>query len=385
MATGRRTAGGIKSSMSRPRGILRVPEVLIACASRPQGLLATLCKELRLPKTSLYRMLRTLENGGYLTHEAGHYALGPASFHMASLIGQQQRSTSFPASARPVIEWLARETSESVMLGVLSDERTMIIYVSGVNSTEPLRYTLPLGARRPLFSGASGKTVLAFMPDDERETYLANMEFFQMTPSSPAREDMPALLVQVRRDGVFHERNGSFEGASALASPIFDNEGKSMAAVSLAGPTERLDANLERFIALTKSAAERVSRGLGYMASTAGLDGIRAAERMQPRLLRPSAKEQEKRAANQRRASCRDQERLKAAVRLRQGKAEQHSADGPGDRKRAHQQAEYRTVDGPAEIAHDQIGAESPSAPVAKPRMATAKPAASSELTPRPA
>jgi DNA-binding IclR family transcriptional regulator len=240
--------------------------VLIACAARPQGgSLATLCKELQLPKTSLYRLLRTLEHGGYLTHQAGYYVPGPASFHMANLIGRRQQDTSFPASGRPSIEWLARETSESATLGILSDERTEIIYVSGVDSTEPLRYTLPIGVRRPLFSGASGKAVLAFMPEEEREAYLATVEFFQITPSSTRREELPELLAQIRRDGFIYDRNGSFDGASAIACPIFDAEGRAFAAASLAGPTERMDANRERFTMLTRSTAERISRGLGYM------------------------------------------------------------------------------------------------------------------------
>lgn len=252
--------------MSQPRGILRVPEVLSACAARPQGgSLAALCKELALPKSSLYRMLRTLEHGGYLTHHEGYYLPGPASFHMATLIAQRQHDTPFPASARPTVEWLAKETNESVMIGILSDDRTEIAYVSGVDSTEPLRYTVPIGSRRPLFSGASGKVVLAFMPREEREAYLDGITFFPMTPSSTPLEDIPDLLSSIAREGAIYDRNGSFDGASAVACPIFDSEGQVFAAISLAGPTERMDANRGRFVELTRSAAERTSRSLGYM------------------------------------------------------------------------------------------------------------------------
>ena len=269
-----RATGGKGGGESQPRGILRVPEVLTACAARPLGgSLAALCRGLQLPKTSLYRMLRTLEDGGYLTFQDGYYVPGPASFHMANLIGQRQQDTSFPASARPTIEWLARETNESVMIGVLSEERTEIIYNAGIDSPEPLRYTLPIGSRRPLFSGASGKAVLAFLAADERDAYLADVDFFQMTPSSTRREEMPEVLAQVHRSGVVYDRNGSFEGASAVACPIFDGEGQPVAAISLAGPTERMEANKDRFIALTRSAAERISRGLGYMGAYPPADG----------------------------------------------------------------------------------------------------------------
>ena len=255
-----------KHSKNRPRGVLRVPEVLVACASRPEGgSLATLGKELKFPKTSLHRLLRTLEYGGYLENRSGYYVMGPQSFHMARLIAQLQPRTTFPMSAMPTLEWLAKETSESAMLGIISEERTDIVYISAIDSTEQLRYTLPIGVRRPLFSGASGKVVLAFFTPEERTNYLAHMAFFQMTTSGTTREELPALLEQLRQDAVIYDRNGSFEGASAISAPIFDRNGAVFAAISLAGPTERMDANRDRFCALGKSAAERISRGLGYV------------------------------------------------------------------------------------------------------------------------
>lgn len=251
---------------SRPRGILRVPEVIIACASKPNGgSLAALSKELKLPKTSLHRLLRTLEHGGYLSHQAGHYVPGPASFHMAHLIGQLQPPTNFQAVARPSIERLAKETNESVMLGILSEDQNEILFVDAIDSTEPLRYTLPIGGRRALFCGASGKVALAFLSPEFQADYLARTEFFQITPSTVRKEEMPALLTQINGTGVVYDRNGNFEGASAIASPIFNNHGAVFGAVSLAGPTERTDAHLKRFQALCRDTGERISRALGYM------------------------------------------------------------------------------------------------------------------------
>src|SRR5437868_4471415 len=91
-----------------PRAILRVPEVLSALASKRAGSsLAELSQQLNVPKTSLHRLLRTLERGGYLVHQTGVYSLGPTSFRLANLIGQAAPSTVFPACARPVLEWLA--------------------------------------------------------------------------------------------------------------------------------------------------------------------------------------------------------------------------------------------------------------------------------------
>jgi DNA-binding IclR family transcriptional regulator len=83
--------------------------VLIAIAVKRGGAgLAELSQQLKLPKTSLHRLLNTLEYGGYVIRQAGLYIPGPESFRLARLIGEATPSADFPACARPVLEWLAQ-------------------------------------------------------------------------------------------------------------------------------------------------------------------------------------------------------------------------------------------------------------------------------------
>jgi IclR family transcriptional regulator, acetate operon repressor len=249
-----------------PRGILRVPEVLLACTATPQGgSLAAISKELALPKTSVHRLLRALEHGGYLEKRAGFYVPGPASFHLAHSLTRLRPEMSFPAIAQSSIEWLAGETRESVMLSMITDDRTEVVYVASIDSTEPLRYTLPVGGRRPLYQGASGKIVLAYMPEAEMEAYFAAVDFVQMTPSSITKADLHAGLDTIRKEGRFYDRNGSFEGASGLATAICDRAGTVFACVSVAGPTDRIDGNMASLLKLLGSIGERISRSVGYM------------------------------------------------------------------------------------------------------------------------
>lgn len=248
-----------------PRAILRVPEVLIALAAKREGSsLAELSVQLEVPKTSLHRLLRTLERAGYLTHQADLYLLGPASFHLASLVGKAAPSMTFPACARPVIERLAQETHETVMLGVLADRKTEIQYVDVIDSNASVRFTIPIGDRRPLFSAASGKAVLAFLPRAAQQAYLANTEFRRFTPDTTNKKALPGVLREVRERAVVFDRNGKIVGASAIASPIFDGDGKVFASVSVAGPTERIEANRKQIEPLVRTAGERISRTLGY-------------------------------------------------------------------------------------------------------------------------
>jgi DNA-binding IclR family transcriptional regulator len=262
------SARTVKHEAHGPRAILRVPEVLLALASKDSGSsLAELSAQLEVPKTSLHRLLRTLARGGYLTHQAGLYLLGPASFHMASLIGKAAPSNALPACARPVLEWLATETSETVMLGVLSDEKSEIVYVDVIVSDASVRFTIPIGDRRPLFSAASGKAALAFLPSAEQRTYMAHAEFTRFTPYTTSKKELPGLLRKVQSTAVAFDRGGKVVGASAIASPIFDRDSTVVASVSVAGPTERIELNRLQIELLARDAGERISRILGYAAA----------------------------------------------------------------------------------------------------------------------
>jgi DNA-binding IclR family transcriptional regulator len=248
-----------------PRAILRVPEVLLTLASMRDGAsLAELSQQLELPKTSLHRLLKTLEGGGYVSHQAGRYILGPEAFRLATLIGQAGPPTAFPACARPVIEWLARETGESVMLGVVSDSRAEITYVDVIDSFAPLRFTVPLGLTRPLYASAAGKAVLAFLPAEVRQDYLRKARIEPFTPFTPTKADLVKELAVIEQSGLARDCSGAFIGADAVASPVFNRDGRIFCSVAAAGPSERLDANRAQIEEAVRVAGERVSRLLGY-------------------------------------------------------------------------------------------------------------------------
>ncbi|MDE8653911.1 IclR family transcriptional regulator [Novosphingobium album (ex Liu et al. 2023)] len=248
-----------------PRAILRVPEVLMAVASELEGCSFTELRDrLELPKSSLHRLLRTLEHGGYLHQKSGCYVLGPQAEQLARKLSQALPTEDLPATSRPTIEWLARETGESVMLGVPTRDGNEIFYVEVINSATPLRFTVPLGHKRPLYAAASGQVVLAHRSREELTRYLAETEFQQLTRETLSREQLLAQLARVRERGVVLDRNGSFMGASAVASPCCDKNGDVKSAISIAGPTERIEQALDHLFRLSLEAGEKISRLLGY-------------------------------------------------------------------------------------------------------------------------
>jgi DNA-binding IclR family transcriptional regulator len=93
---------------------------------------------------------------------------------------------------------------------------------------------------------------------------VAHTEFTRFTPDTTRKKELQALLRQIRQTAIAFDRNGKVEGASAIASPIFDGEGKVFASVSAAGPTERMEMQREQIEPLVRKAGERISRILGY-------------------------------------------------------------------------------------------------------------------------
>lgn len=248
-----------------PRAILRVPEVLMAVARNAAGIgLGKLAQDLTLPKTSLHRLLRTLEHGGFVVRADGLYRPGPESFRLAAALGQAAPAAQFPACARPVLEMLAEETGETVMLSVISEKLTESIYLEVIESLSPLRFAMRAGNRRPLFSVASGKAMLAFQSPEQQQRYLDQAEFFEFTVETSRKDEMPSLLRRTRASGVVYDRNGIVDGASGVASPVFNQENEAFCSVSIAGPTERMDARRGALEQLALDAGQRISRILGY-------------------------------------------------------------------------------------------------------------------------
>ena len=262
---------------SGPRSALRVMDILQALAAEPEGLtLAKLSDRLKLPKTSVFSLLRALEGGGYVRSHDGHYTVGDQALKLGANLGQAR---SFPKCARPVLEWLARETEETILLGVLSEEGHEIAYVDVIESEKPLRFAVRIGNRRPLYCTAAGKAMLAFAANGFRTKYLAQTKFVKFTDDTSSKEELVALFPDVRRRGVVVDANGIIDGATGIASPCFDETGLVSCSVTIAGPTARMLAMRDRIEQLTLRAAQQISQILGYRGSYPPADREEASKR----------------------------------------------------------------------------------------------------------
>lgn len=236
--------------------------VLEALETAEGGLTLTeLARRLRESQTVVFRLLKTLEERGYVHQDGGskRYSLGLRVFEMgARAVGR----TGLLDTARPVLKWLTGVTGQTSGLVVLRD--TDVLYVDIVEGSEPLRYYAEPGTRVPAYATASGKAMLAWHPGRVSPVVRAGLK--RLTPSTVTRaSDLERRLDEIRRTGLSINRGERRDDIAAVAAPVFDARGECVAAVSVSGPRTRFtDDNLEDFKRHVRKASEEISMKLGH-------------------------------------------------------------------------------------------------------------------------
>lgn len=252
-----------QDSDSNPRSPLRTVQVLHELAVSGQGVaLAMLAARLQLPKTSLFRLLRSLERGGYVTSSNGVHQVGPQAIKLGVALVQNLK---FPSCARPAMEWLAAECNETVILGTFDDSGTQIVYTEIIEPSNPLRFSIKPGLTKPLYSSAMGQTLLAYMPAERKARYLEDVELVRL--ASKTISSVAALkrkTREIRANGIAVSVDGMFDGVYSIAAPLVNATGQVHAGLSISAPSTRGAQQEEKFAGLLKRACEEVSRVLGY-------------------------------------------------------------------------------------------------------------------------
>lgn len=251
--------------------IVKMADILSAFShAQPSLSLKDVIKATKLPKTTAFRILSTLVSLGYcdLDPRTGEYSLGFVFLKLADI---RRRQANVHAAALPVMREIRNATMETVVLSVRSgDQRIHIDFVEGLH---PLRRTADLGVGAPLYVGAASKVLLAGMPDEEIETYLSRtpLKAFQDStitdPNTLWRE-----IAQIRRQGFAESKGELVSGGGALAAPLKDWSGTTVAAIDILTPESRYaPEHRDTCIKLLLNGAASISERLGYREAAARL------------------------------------------------------------------------------------------------------------------
>lgn len=249
-----------------PRSILRLLQVFALLSAAPEGrTLAQLCKALSLPKTTLFTMLKVLESADYVVHDAGVWRLGRSAAALGASMARAP-GAAFPECAKGVLQRLSRRSGETVFLAVLTRDRKSCKYVAVVESDQWLRYSVKLGSLKASYATGTGRAMLAYVPEAELKALLDETRFERITPGTvSSRRALMAGLREVRQRGVSTVDSGTVAGVVSVAAPIFGADGRIAAALSIGGPTLRLQRQLRTLEAAVRDGAEEISRLLGHV------------------------------------------------------------------------------------------------------------------------
>jgi IclR family transcriptional regulator, acetate operon repressor len=248
----------LAAEVSGPRSLTRVLGLFDALAKSANGLtLAELNTMLESPKSSLLNLLRPLVADGYLNHDNGRYRLGPTIFRLAANIVSVWN---FSNLVRPYLEELARRSHESVYIGVLDRVAKVITYVDSIDSPHSVRYSVPVGAVRPLYCTAAGRVLLAFADEQFQDEYLRSTKLEARTERTiSTRKALRAELDKVVKTRLSVSIGEMFPESAAVSAPIFGANGKIVAAMAVGGPSERLQARLSELKLIMADVATRAS------------------------------------------------------------------------------------------------------------------------------
>jgi DNA-binding IclR family transcriptional regulator len=240
--------------------VIKALEVLdFFTVEKPELSLAEISRLMDLHKSSVYRILRTLEAAGFLCWNADRerYSL---SLKILELAGRVLADYDLREVAGPTMEELAARTGEIIHLSILDGRE--IVYLEKKGAGQVLTVATRVGGRYPAYASAMGKALLAFLPEQRLREILEQTELAALTPNTiTEKARLERELEKIRRQGFALDDEEAFPGIRCIAAPIRDARGKVIAAISATVPAQRLPAErIPELIELIVEGASRISR-----------------------------------------------------------------------------------------------------------------------------
>ncbi|MGV0983629.1 MAG: IclR family transcriptional regulator domain-containing protein [Limnohabitans sp.] len=222
-------------------GLAKGLSVLEAFDTERQRLNATLAAQRTgITRAAARRHLLTLAELGYLETDGSHYWLSARVLRFA---GSYMATSRLPRALQPTLNRLALQTQASFSAVVLDgDECVIVARSAGV--AEPVRhlaYGLHLGARLPAHATSTGQVLLANLPEADFNEWLQDRSLARITPQTEVGlMAFTSIIDQVRSQDHALSRDAHELGIHALAVPLRNMQGRTLAALNVVGTPEQL-------------------------------------------------------------------------------------------------------------------------------------------------
>lgn len=221
-----------------------------------------LCQRADLPKSTTHRLLVSMEAEGFIEQESetGHYRMGAEIIRLGRVAVDNLDLVKF---ARPYMEKLSQMTQNTSNLYVRRNfSRICIGQVAGPGYVRRYSY---LGASLPLYSGASGKVLLAYQQPEFLKEYLQTETLERFTDSTITdKAKLMEELAAIRNRGYSYSIAERDSDTASVAAPIFDYTGKVVAAITVSGLALLFtEESVHQFGGYLMDAGREISRRMG--------------------------------------------------------------------------------------------------------------------------
>lgn len=252
-----------ESHLSSVKNALRILKSF--SMDEPEKKISDISNSLGLNKSTVSRTMATLASEGFVFKDPDtkKYRLG---LSILSLSGIVNSNMDVYRESQSILNRLVENIGETAHISLL--DKLDVIYLQKVECNHPVRFLTHVGRRNPPYCTSSGKVILAYSDEEVVEAIIKRgfKKYTKNTITDP--EKLREHLAEIRRNGYTFSLEEMNEGVNSIAAPVFDYRGKILAALSVVGPKQRIQAH--KIPGLAKKiidAANEVSERMGYIGS----------------------------------------------------------------------------------------------------------------------
>lgn len=228
----------------------------VVTAGRPLAV-SELVVLLDVPKPTMHRIVRQLDDEGFLLREPQSRGYGPGPRLLNFAFGVVQTSLR-SAPRHAVLARLSARTGETCNFGMIN--HNAVVYLDRIESAWPLGLRFEPGSRVPLHCTSMGKLLLAYQPKRRREQLISGLPLHRYTKNTITDpERLEAQFATIRKRGYSIDDQEFLDGVVCLAVPVRDTRGQVCAAVAISAPLVRMSiGDAERQVPEMRKAVEEL-------------------------------------------------------------------------------------------------------------------------------
>lgn len=220
---------------------------------------------LDLPASTTHRLLRLLMQEGMVAKDpkTSRYRAGLDLERLGTLLSYKK---GFKDLTLPFLQKIAQQCGEACMFVAYLPATQQVSLMTAINSLHPLRYEMELYVPHTVLWGATGRSILAFLPEEEQKKIVDTRVPSPTTGAlPPAWEELKPELDAIRSKGYALTRSQKVSGAIGIGAPIRNGEGRVIGSFCITIPEIRFDPAKEAELAtLLLNETKAFSATIGY-------------------------------------------------------------------------------------------------------------------------